>query len=454
MHYSSIDDVAAAIRARDLSPVELIDATLERIERHDPVLQGYARVSPQVARAAARAAEDEIRAGAWRGPLHGVPVAVKDLYGTTDEPTTFGSSHLAQYRLAGDAEAVQGLRRAGAVIVGTLRMSEAALTDHGVGLPVPLNPWDSATWVGTSSSGCAAATSAGLCYASLGSDTGGSIRGPATATGLTGLKTTRGAVPAGGTLPLSRTLDTLGPFARSARDCRIVFEAIARAGARPGGTRGEGRAQGRRIGIDPNLLKTVSGETRSMIEQTADTFAELGAAVVEVATPDGAHLAADWVAFVGAEAVADLADLYPPSAADRYGPEIAYVLEQGRSTTPADLDRITASADRYRSDLDAALDGLDALLLPTVGTPSPTVADVDRMRLSYEVWNHEVMRLTCPMNYSGHPSLTLPTGFTGRGTPEGAQLVGRHHDENLLLTLGEAFQEATDFHRRHPASYP
>lgn len=458
MHYASIDEVSEAVRTQRVSAVELVEAMLERIDRYDPELNSYAFVMADSARTAARTADDEIRGGMWRGPLHGVPVAVKDLYGTASAPTSFGSAHLQEHYLADDAAVVRRLREAGAVIMGKLRMSEAALTDHGVGLPVPLNPWDAETWVGTSSSGSAAATAAGLCYAALASDTGGSVRGPATAAGLTGLKTTRGAVPSEGALPLSRTLDTIGPFTRSARDCRILFEAMTRerGGPAPDAAAEEAARDPRtlRIGIDPQLLRTVSADIRSMIEQTAQQLAQLGVEVVEVTTPDGAGLAADWVRFVGAEAVVDLAELYPPEAADQYGPEVVYILDQGRQTTPEEIERISADARRYQAELDAVLREVDALLLPTVGTPSPTVADIAEMRLSYEVWNREVMRLTCPMNYSGHPALTFPTGFTDRGTPLGAQLVGRHHEEGLLVDLGELYQGATDVHLRHPTAYP
>ncbi len=458
MHFWGIDELGEAIRSRAVSPVEVLDATLDRIEQYDPVLRSYAHVSIESARAAAQEAERAVQAGEWRGPLHGVPIAVKDLYGTADAPTSFGSAHLKDHRIP-DAEAVRRLRSAGAVIVGKLRMSEAALTDHGPGLPVPLNPWDDETWVGTSSSGSAAATAAGLCYGSLGSDTGGSIRGPATATGLTGMKPTAGAVSGAGALPLSRTLDTVGPFTRSARDCRIVLRALVddvapyppaplpRAGS-------QGASSDVRIGVDRHLLDSVSTDVRSMIERTADIFAELGAAVIDVVVPDGAPLATDWVAFVGAEAVRDLAGLYPDSAAGEFGEEIAYVLERGRAVSEEEVERIRARMRRYRADLDAVLGDVDALLLPTISTASPTVDEVARMRLSYDVWNREVMRLTCPMNFSGHPALTFPTGFTDWGTPVGAQLVGPHGGEPLLLALGEEFQQATDFHRRRPPRYP
>lgn len=463
MHYSSIVVTAHKIRSGELKPSMLVEETLERIRRVDPQLSSFATVNVEGATAAAEDADREIHAGGWRGPLHGIPIAVKDLYGTVEAPTAFGSAHLASNHLRHDAEVVRRLRAAGAIIIGTLRMSEAALTDHGPGLPTPVNPWEESTWVGTSSSGSAAATAAGLCFAALGSDTGGSIRGPATAAGLTGLKPTRGLLPTDGTIPLSRTLDTLGPFTRTARDCRIVFETLAQHESFEGALEKEpatlstlSPAPGRgslRIGIDRGLLTTVSDEIREMVEATAERFAELGATVVEVATPDGGQLAAEWVTFVGREALQDLAELYPEGSEHLYGPEIAYVLDQGRKATAQDLERAQGLAQVFTAETDRVLEQVDVLLMPTIGVPSPTNEEIATMRESYEVWNTQVMRLTCPYNYSGHPSLTFPTGFTPRGTPLGAQLVAGHHQESLLLSAVEAFQTGTEFHLHHPPLY-
>lgn len=463
MHYSSIVETARRVKSGEVLPTDLVRLLIERINRVDPQLNCYVCINEESALAAAEKAEGEMRAGSWRGPLHGIPIAVKDLYGTVELPATFGSPHLADHHFHQDAEAVRRLREAGAIILGTTRMSEAALTDHGPGLPTPLNPWDEDTWVGTSSSGSAAATAAGLCFAALGSDTGGSIRGPATATGLTGLKPSRGAVPTEGTLPLSRTLDTLGPFARSARDCRLLFEAMAQrspatsvqeAALLDPGAASSGIIVGTvRIGIDPQLLDTVSSEVRAMIEGTAKRFEELGATIHEVTTPDGSQLASEWVKFVGREAKLDLADLYPAESAHLYGPEVAYVLEQGRKATDEDWERANRAAQKFTAETDGALEQVDALLLPTIAVPSPTNDEVATMREDYEVWNHQVMRLTCPFNYSGHPAITFPTGFTPQGTPLGAQLVAARGSESPLLGMVEAFQGATDFHERRPQNF-
>lgn len=451
MHYSDIGTLSEALRAGETSAMKACEHIISRIAEHDPELHSYVDVDADGARRAAEVADAEIAAGEWRGPLHGVPLAVKDLYGTGDAPTAFGSAHLADHLLESEAEVVRRLREAGAVIVGRLRMSEAALTDHGPGLPTPVNPWDPDTWSGTSSSGCAASTSAGLNFGSLGSDTGGSVRGPATATGLSGLKPTRGRIPSDGAIPLSRTLDTVGPFARSAKDCRLLFEAIAEAPATPAEAFD---MPSRRIGIDPALLASVDPEVRAMVERTAGVFEQLGAEVVEVEVPDGGPLASQWVSFVGFEAVNDLSELYPQDQRDLYGTEIAYVLEQGRALSPAGYEQIRTEAQAHADQLDRVLEGVDAILLPTIGTPSPTNAQIEQMRRDYSTWNQQVMRLTCPYNFSGHPAMTFPTGFTPRGTPLGAQLVGPHHAEQLLLALAERYQSVTDHHLARPPRYP
>lgn len=453
MHYADIHVVSERIRSGQVSPVQLCEHLLERIDELDGRLQSYVSVDADGARAAARLAEAEIAGGLWRGPLHGVPIAVKDLYSLGDAPTAFGSVHLESHRLAREAVAVHRLRQAGAVILGRLRMSEAALTDHAPGLPPPLNPWGAEIWSGTSSSGCASATAAGLCFGSLGSDTGGSVRGPATATGLSGLKPTRGAIPAEGAIPLSRTLDTVGPFARSAQDCRILFEALTATLGAAADRTASSLPSSLRIGIDPILLQSVDAGIREMIESTASAFAGLGAEIVRVTVPDGGSLAARWVSFVGFEAAEDIAALYPEEQQELYGPEIAYVLAQGRATSREEYERIGAEAHAFTAELDAVLDGVDALLLPTIGTPAPTTGKIAEMRGDYATWNQQVMRLTCPYNFSGHPAMTFPTGHTPQGMPLGAQLAGAHHAEPLLLTLVEHYQRVTDHHLARPAQY-
>lgn len=219
--------------------------------------------------------------------------------------------------------------------------------------------------------------------------------------------------------------------------------------AGPDGVEGHGLA-GVHIGMDRRLLETVSAPIREAIERTAERFTQLGATLQEVSAGEGSRLASEWVGFVGREALEDLEELYPRGSEHLFGPEVAHVLEQGRAATAEDLARAEAETERFTAETDRALTRVDALLLPTIAAPSPTVHEIATMRESYRVWNDQVMRLCCPYNFSGHPSLTFPTGFTPHGTPLGAQLVGAHHAESALLSIVEAFQEGTDFHLRRP----
>ena len=226
LHYQEISRLAPLLRAGKLSPVELTEALLERVEKLDPRLHAYARVTADEARAAARAAEASIRRGDYLGPLHGIPLAVKDLFWTKGVVTAAGTTVHGGFVPAEDSTVVRRLRDAGAIILGKLQMTEGAFATHHPSIAPPVNPWGADHWTGASSSGSGVATAAGLCCASLGTDTGGSIRFPCAANGLTGLKPTWGRVSRHGTFELAAFLDHVGPIARSAADARILFNAI------------------------------------------------------------------------------------------------------------------------------------------------------------------------------------------------------------------------------------
>src|SRR5690606_24979798 len=222
LHFLELLELSRLIQSRELSPVEVARSQLDRIETIDQTISSYAAVSAESAMEAAREAEGEISAGRIRGPLHGVPFAVKDLCWTTDAPTTAGTIVHSGFIADEDATVVRRLREAGAIILGKLKLTEGAYTDHHSAITPPKNPWAEAHWVGASSSGSGAAPAAGLCYAAIGTDTGGSIRFPSAANGLTGLKGTWGRVSRYGVFPFAPTLDHVGPMARSARDAAAV----------------------------------------------------------------------------------------------------------------------------------------------------------------------------------------------------------------------------------------
>ena len=227
LHYATLLEVAALIKVRDLSPVELTRHMLGRIDAVDPSLRAYLAVTAKSAVAEAEQAEAELRSGRYRGPLHGVPIAIKDLFHTRGIPSTFGTLAYKDFVGEADATAVQRLRNAGAVILGRLHLHEGAFAEHHPELPRCLNPSNSDYWPGGSSSGSGAATAAGLCFASLGTDTGGSIRFPSATNGVTGLKPTWGRTSRAGVCPLAESLDTIGPMARTAADAAAVYDVLA-----------------------------------------------------------------------------------------------------------------------------------------------------------------------------------------------------------------------------------
>ncbi|MDE2965934.1 MAG: amidase, partial [Chloroflexota bacterium] len=225
--YATIEELAPRIASGDLSPVELTQAQLDRIESHDGRLKSYATVMAESALAEAQQAADEIAAGNYRGPLHGIPIAVKDLCYTTGVPTMGGTKVLEDFVPDFDSTVVARFKDAGAVMLGKLNLTEGAMAGYNRARQVPVNPWDAGRWTGVSSSGSGVATAAGLCYASLGSDTGGSIRGPSASCGIVGLKPTWGRVSRYGVLDLAQSLDHVGPMCRSTWDCAVTLEVIA-----------------------------------------------------------------------------------------------------------------------------------------------------------------------------------------------------------------------------------
>ena len=349
LHYWSLDEAARRIAARDISSVELTQAILDRIAAIDPVLMSYATLTPERALEDASALDAETAAGGSRGPLHGVPIAVKDLYDVAGVPTAAGMTIHRDTVPARDATVVARLRAAGAVILGKLQMTEGAIGTHHPTIPAPLNPWNAAYWTGVSSSGSGAATAAGLCFASLGSDTGGSIRFPSTMNGLSGLKPTWGRVSRAGVFALAESLDHVGPMCRSARDVAMMLSVIA--GADPDDPTSaprevpdyvvlleEGIAN-KRLGVPANLDGIDDDATRA-IEGAIAVLGRAGARVVEVALPPSfAQAAWDWEPLCAVEAALAHESTYPARAAD-YGPTLAHLIETGRGLSAVELARL------------------------------------------------------------------------------------------------------------------
>jgi amidase len=458
LHYLELVDLARRIRAKEVSPVEATHAQLARIQELDGRLRSYALVLGERALAQARQAEAEIARGEVRGPLHGVPVAVKDLCWTKGVPTAAGMTIHRDFRPDRDGTVVRKLTEAGAVILGKLQLTEGAYADHHPDIPPPVNPWNPDTWVGSSSSGSGVATAAGLCYGSLGSDTGGSIRFPSAANGLTGLKPTWGRVSRHGVFELAATLDHIGPMARSAADCAAMLGVIAgadpddpTASLEPVPDYAAGLDQGLRglrIGVDLAFNAGTDALLAKATEDALGVVAGLGGEVRHVVLPDVRQIVEDWFPLCGVETAVAHEATYP-ARKDEYGPGLAGLIELGRAQSGMDYQKIVLRRHNFAGRLRALFEEIDLLAVPSQGFASPTVAKMATLGETPALIS-DLLRPTCIFDMSGSPTITLPCGFTERGTPIGFQFVSRHMEEGLLLRAGHAFQQATDWHRRHP----
>jgi amidase len=459
LHYLQLTELAQLLRARTVSPVEVTRSQLERIAALDGQLASYARVLAGPALARAEQAEREIAAGRYRGILHGVPVGVKDLFWTKDAETAAGMAIYRGFRPDRDATAVARLRDAGAVIMGKLQMTEGAYSDYHPSITPPRNPWDARYWTGISSSGPAVATAAGLCYAALASDTGGSIRWPCAATGLTGIKPTWGRVSRYGAFELAPSMDHVGPIARSAADAGAVLQVIAGPdlldptslpGREPVPIAGGPPAAGLRIGIDPAWnTEDVHPDVQASVAGAARTFRELGARIVEITAPDISQAVADWSPLCAVEAAVAHQATYP-ARRDEYGPVLASVLEAGRAVPALDYQKIMLRRMALRGQFAALFDGIDLLLTPVQPFAPLTLGEIQTLGEQPGLIL-KLQRFTAPFDLTGNPTITLPGGFSDAGLPIGIQLVAPELQEARLIGAATALQNVTTWHQRHPA---
>jgi amidase len=458
-HYLELLDIGKRIQAKEISSVEATRAQLERIQKLDGQLKSYAHLMADSALADARRADEEILRGTIRGPLHGVPIAVKDLCWTKGVPTAAGMTIHKDFRPDRDGTVVAKLRDAGAVILGKLQLTEGAYADHHPQITPPVNPWNKAHWSGASSSGSGVATAAGLCYGSLGSDTGGSIRFPSAANGCTGLKPTWGRVSRYGVFELASTLDHIGPMTRSAADAGAMLSVIAGADINDptaslepvpnylaGMTRG---LRGLRIGIDTKWnTANVEEGVKFTLAAALKVIADLGGDIREVTFPDPEQVIADWFPLCGVETAVAHEATYP-SRKDEYGPGLAGLIDLGRSQTGLDYQKIVLRRNDFRGRVEAVFQNIDLLLVPATAVASPTMAQMAGLAEDADLISG-LLRYTCPFDMTGSPTITLPGGFTPQGTPTAFQFVSRHFEEELLVRAGWAYQQATDWHRSHP----
>ncbi len=460
LHYLGLVEAAQRLKRGAVRSVDLTAAVLDRIAAFDDVLGSYTTVLRERALERAEVADRELANGLWRGPLHGVPIAVKDLCYTAWAPTAAGMPINRDFVPAYDATVVERLERAGAIIVGKLTMTEAAFSWHHPEMPRAVNPWQPEVWPGVSSSGSGSATAAGLCFGSLGSDTGGSIRFPSTACGLTGLKPTWGRVSRHGIFPLAASLDHIGPMARSAEDAAALLSVIAGADrADPTALNApvpnylahlDDGVRGLRLGIAHDYAFTgLDGEVAGMLGAAVDVLVDLGMRKVPVAVPWKLDVAAAWSSICVTEARISHESTYP-SRASEYGREFTAILESLAEVDTLDLGKAMQRRLSFSGQLADVFAAVDVLIVPAIPTRSPTLAEWTAMTEGPLDNIADFIRFASTFNLTGSPTLTLPGGFDSRNVPMGFQLVGPHLSEEVLLRVGYAFQRVTGWHTRHP----
>jgi aspartyl-tRNA(Asn)/glutamyl-tRNA(Gln) amidotransferase subunit A len=430
-------------------------ACLDRIEKFNPALNAFIPVTAEAALAEARAAEIEISRGEWRGPLHGIPIAIKDLIDTAGTRTT-AASGLYQNRVpTEDAEVVRRLRLAGAVILGKNNLHEFA---YGGSSLVSFfgdvhNPWNIGHIAGGSSGGSAAAVAAGLCYAAIGTDTAGSIREPAALCGCVGIKPTYGRVSARGVIPLSWSLDHVGPMAATVGDAAVLLQAIAGydpldvcsadvpvsdyvPGLRDG-------AKTLRVGIPrPHFYDDLDDEVRAAVEQAlvviGTQVAEIREVRIEVSS-DRTVQAAESYAY-HADNVARTPELYQPETLRR--------IRSGANISAAEYIQRRRELDQERRRAHDIFGEVDLLVTPTMPIPAPAIADLKKDPAALRPAELALLRNTRPFNVWGLPAISVPCGFTKSGLPIGLQIAGAHWREDLVLRLAHAYEQATEWYKR------
>ena len=465
IHLLSLVELADAIAARELSAVEAMTATVARAERLQPVLNCFISLQAEAALESAAAADAALARGETPGPLHGVPLAHKDMFYRAGHVTTCGSRIRRDFVADHDSTALARLHRAGAIYLGGLNMAEFATgpTGHNEHWGDCRNPWNRAHISGGSSSGSGASVGGRVVYGALGSDTGGSVRLPSTCCGVVGLKPTNGLVSRHGIMPLSHTLDTVGPLARTVRDAARIVSVIAGHDPRDPTTSDrpvpdyeaaltEG-AKGLRIGVPADYFYDLAtDEVRALMERSLDVFRAAGAEVVEVSVPDIARINNLSNVVLSSEAAA----IHEPWIASRpgdYQEQVRNRYEPGLHVPAVKyIQALAARAGLLREFVDTALGGVDALHTPGIPFPIPTqdetnVGGGERMAAMVA----GLSWCTRAANYLGGPGLIVPCGFTGNGLPTAFQLMGRPFSEATLFRLGHAYQSATDWHTRAPS---
>jgi aspartyl-tRNA(Asn)/glutamyl-tRNA(Gln) amidotransferase subunit A len=460
----TLEGLAAAIRAGKISPVEATRACLARIDRLDGGLRAFITVDEAGALETARRLEAEQGRGAWRGPLHGVPLAFKDLCFIRGLPTSCGTRTAEYFQAEQDCTVVSRLVAAGAVTLGKLNMTELAMGPFGDNAHHghAQNPWRAGHCTGGSSSGSAVAVAGRLALGAVGSDTGGSIRLPAAACGIVGLKPTYGRVSRAGAMPLSWSNDHLGPMARTVRDCALLLQVMAGPDALDATSSVEpvpdyGAALGRsvaglRVGVVENyFFQGIDTEMEAGVRRAVDAIARLGARVSEIPVPDPQTMSDVTNIVSRSEASTIHARLFRERP-DEIQPVVRSRLELGMQISAYDyLQALRLRARLTRAFIAQVFADVDLLVAPVIPEPAPSLAHATVGPLHELVTRQgRFSRFTRPFNGLGLPALSVPCGFSAAGLPLAFQIVGRPFDEPTVLRLGDAYQQATDWHTRHP----
>ncbi len=466
MPYLSIKAVGEEIHSGIITPTELVAEALERIDALDDDLKAYVTVMRDQAYEDAERLERELRTGLYRSPLHGIPIGVKDIIAVKGVRTTAGSKVLADYVSQEDAMVVEQLRKKGAIVIGKTNTHEFA---YGTYTPPTRNPWDHERIPGGSSGGSAVAVAMGMSLGAIGTDTGGSIRIPAACCGVTGLKPTYGRVSCHGVIPLSWSLDHVGPLARSAEDCAIVFDAIAGYDPRdpnsisgpPSGPTAsliagpEGRdtlsLQGLALGVPQEaFFAPLDPEVRAAWQAALLVLREEGAEVVDVELP----LAAIEVYRTIQKPEASLAHMQKGWLSERRDDYTALTLQrllEGQQIPAVAYLHALHQRHIFSNSMRTVLRQVDALVLPTLPIPAVLMKQANQ-EISIdgvaENATTALLRLTMPFNLAGLPAISLPCGFTTNGLPVGLQVAGRPFEESTVLRIAHAYQQLTDWHQR------
>lgn len=457
--YSSLEEIGGLVRSRKVSPVELLESILDRVKKIDPKLNAFITVASEQAREDARSAQKEIQQKHYRGPLHGVPIHLKDNIETRGIRTTAGSLILSNFVPDQDAEVVRALRCAGAVIFGKTNLHEFAygITSENPHYGAVHNPWNTEYMTGGSSGGSAAAIASGMGFGSLGTDTGGSVRIPSSLCGTVGLKPTFGRVSTRGVIPLSKSLDHVGPITRTVGDAALMLEVIS-TGKRPfrspfaGQKSAKAKPLNAVLGWPRQFFDLVDPEVQSAIEDAMKVFEKLGARRLEISLNElvASAEAGTQIALAEARYYHESTGNYP-ARAESYGQDVRDRFEQASKVSALDYLRASEARRQVMRDFDAAFESVDAIVAPATPIPAPKLGQQKVVINGHEeTVRSALVRISRPANFSGHPAIAFPCGFTKSRLPIGLQLIGRHWDEASILTIARAYEFQTRWHEIHP----